>query len=75
MDAGTIEMTGPDSKSIADLLYYVREYVTGEVAAYGSCDCDCDTTKGQTPCVYCAAIHFNNNPIVSKLWDKHNPNI
>lgn len=46
------------------LLSYVKEHVTGEIAAHG--DCQCETSM---PCVYCASIQFNEKSagIVSSI--------
>lgn len=37
-----------------ELLKYVKENITIEIAAHG--DCQCETS---IPCVYCASIRFN----------------
>lgn len=37
-----------------ELIKYVKENITIEIAAHG--DCQCETS---TPCVYCASIRFN----------------
>lgn len=42
---------------LEELVSYVREYVTIEIAAHGNCDCD--VPAGDCPCVYCASEHFN----------------
>lgn len=46
-----------ERERLRELLAYVRENVTVEIAAHG--DCSCDIPAGDTPCVYCASIHFN----------------
>lgn len=43
---------------LEELLRYVRESVTCEVAAYGSCDCNLNDVDAG-PCPFCAANHFN----------------
>ena len=44
---------------LEELIAYVRENVTIEIAAHG--DCQCDVPAGDCPCVYCASIHFNES--------------
>lgn len=39
-----------------ELIKYVKENVTIEIAAHGDCQCD---TPSDMPCVYCASIRFN----------------
>lgn len=50
---------------LRDLIDYVRENVTVEIAAHG--DCQCDIPAGDTPCVYCASIHFNERTTKAAL--------